>query len=290
MTTISVEIPKLAVGQTIESWRSLFEAATISLKVEQKIALLPNYIDRTLGDQEIAKLGAQEATLEAAFNVIEMLIDGERTNFKLINEFCDTKPENSKDWQSLYFQLKKIGKLAGLSNNVIFTRFLGLIPRGRKFFSDNERDINEKGLTDSNMLKLYVKMKRLLDKTDDIAVSKQSQVKQEDYAFVGEEPTPSWAIELKKEVSKLRSHISCLNSSESDSDDESETDPECYYASSSKSSKMGSNRQKEGACYECGKKGHFASECFKRKCSNCNGNGHGYKQCPTKRRGSQRKL
>ena len=101
MTTISVEIPKLAVGQTVEAWKSLFEAATGSLKPEQRIALLPNYIDRTPGDHEVAKLGAQEDTLQAAFVVIETLIDGERTKYKSVNEFCDMKPKD--DLQFLYF-------------------------------------------------------------------------------------------------------------------------------------------------------------------------------------------
>ena len=141
MTTISVEIPKLAVGQTVEAWKSLFEAATGSLKPEQRIALLPNYIDRTPGDHEVAKLGAQEDTLQAAFVVIETLIDGERTKYKSVNEFCDIKPKD--DLQSLYFKLKKIGKLAGLCNSFVFTRFLGLIPRGKKFFRDNEAEIDK---------------------------------------------------------------------------------------------------------------------------------------------------
>ena len=75
MTTISVEIPKLSVGQSVESWRNLYVAATGSLKLSQQLALLPNYIDRTSGDHEIAKLAALDSTLDKALNVIETLID-----------------------------------------------------------------------------------------------------------------------------------------------------------------------------------------------------------------------
>jgi hypothetical protein len=143
MTTISVVIPKLSVGQSVESWKNLYVAATGSLKPEQQLALLPNYIDRTSGDHEIAKLAALEDTLVKALNVIETLIDGKRTIYRSINEFCDMKSEGLKDWQSLYFQLKKIGKESGLSNSLVFIRFLGLVPRGKKFFRDNEKDICE---------------------------------------------------------------------------------------------------------------------------------------------------
>ena len=45
MATISVEIPKLSVGQKIEDWRPLFEGATASLTEAQQLALLPNYVN-----------------------------------------------------------------------------------------------------------------------------------------------------------------------------------------------------------------------------------------------------
>ena len=89
--------------------------------------------------------------------MIETLIDGERTIYKSIKEFCDMKLEGLKDWQSLYFRLKKIGKESGLSNNIVFIRFLGLVPCGRKFFRDNEKAICEEGLSDEIMLVLYIK-------------------------------------------------------------------------------------------------------------------------------------
>ena len=288
MTTISVEIPKLAVGQTVEAWKSLFEAATASLKPEQRIALLPNYIDRTPGDHEVAKLGAQEDTLQAAFVIIETLIDGERTKYKSVNEFCDMKPKD--DLQSLYFKLKKIGKLAGLCNSFVFTRFLGLIPRGKKFFRDNEAEIDKETLSDSDMLKLYVKLKQLHDKSIDEDTPRKSQPRQEDYAFTGEEPTPSWAQELKNDVMMLKACISRQDTSESDSDEDDDTEQECYQTAMFKPNKTPTRQFRDQNCYECGKSGHFASDCYKRKCSNCNGNGHSYKQCPTKRRVNRKKL
>ena len=142
----------------------MFEGATVSLTEAQQLALLPNYVNRSPGDHEVAKLAAkvQEKTLEAAFKLLETLIDGEKTMFKLVNEFCDIPP--TEDIQSLFFKVKNMGKVAGLSNNFSFIRFLGLVPRGKKFFTDNEEAIIKNGLTEGDMLALFAKLKRLHDK------------------------------------------------------------------------------------------------------------------------------
>ena len=92
-TSVSVEVPKLLPGQSIEEWRPLYEAATSTLDVKHALSMLPYYIDRSSGDQETAKIAAQETTLEEAFTVLETFIDGPRTVLKSVNEFCDTKTQ-----------------------------------------------------------------------------------------------------------------------------------------------------------------------------------------------------
>ena len=151
------------------------------------------------------------------------LIDGEKTIFKLVIEFCDIPP--TEDIQSLFFKVKNMGKVAGLSNNFSFIRFLGLVLEGKKFFTDNEEAIMKNSLT-------------------------------------GQE--------------------SC----EEDSDEQN-PEQECYQTTSTgrKASKMPIYQKiKDKNGYECGKYGHFAANCYQKKCSNCAGNGYDYTQCHSKRR------
>ena len=108
MTTISVEVPKLSIGQSVEAWRNVYKSAVSSLEEAKQIALLPSYVDRTPGEQEIAKLAAEESTLEKALDTIELMIDGEKSLFTLMKQFCEMEPQD--DWQTLFFKLKKLGK------------------------------------------------------------------------------------------------------------------------------------------------------------------------------------
>ena len=112
--------------------------------------------------------------------MIETLIDGERTIYKSIKEFSNIKSEGLKDWQSLYFLLKEIGKESGLSN-IIFIRFLVLVPCGKKFFRDIEKAICKEGLSDENILELYIKVKQTLNEIGEPSRPRKPQVKEEDY-------------------------------------------------------------------------------------------------------------
>ena len=205
--SVSVEVPKLGPGQSIEEWRPLYEAAISTLDVKHALSILPCYIDRSSGDQEIAKIAAQETTLEKAFTVLEMFIDGPKTVLKSVNEFCDTKP--SSDIQSLFFSIKKSGKQAGMSNLVIFTRFLGLVSRGAKFYESNESMItpNEQDtdLSETNMLKLYIKFKNEYTKR---LRKEDTEGKEEVACPTSEEETiPSWAHEMQEEIIMLQSCV-----------------------------------------------------------------------------------
>ena len=154
----------------------MYVAATGSLKPVQCSNWLYSQITLTVLQVTTGKY----TLFYKALKVIETLIDGERTIYKSINEFCNIKSEGLKDWQSLYFLLKVIGKESGLSN-IIFIRFLVLVPCGRKFFRDNEKAICKEGLSDENILELYITVKQTLNKTGEPSRQRKAQVKKEDY-------------------------------------------------------------------------------------------------------------
>ena len=104
MTTVSMDISKLAKGQKVTDWRLQYEAGVSLFEESQKIALLPSYVHRTAGELEIAKIAAKEQSLDAAINLIELLIDGPQTSLNLVNDFCDLGfKKDSEDLQSLFF-------------------------------------------------------------------------------------------------------------------------------------------------------------------------------------------
>ena len=280
--SISVEIPKLAVGQKVEEWRPLYEAGVSSLKEGQQLAFLPNYVDRTPGDLEIAKMASKETSLEAALDMIELLIDGPRSAFHLINDFCNVRCKTGVDWQSMFFKLKKYGTLAGLSNDLIFLRFLGMVPNGKKFYYDNESKFCKEGasLSDRDMLDLFVKIKQKLVKSE--TIEEIEKPKSDEYVFAAEQ-VPGWAKDLQEEVANIKESLNCKSESQ-ESSSEAEA-PEVFYAPSfpkKKGSKAFKSFTKDKVCFECGKSGHVRASCHKWKCPNCGGKGHGRVECPSK--------
>ena len=102
MTPTPTNVPALALGEKVAQWRRGYLAATATLTKEEKIAILPIYVNRTKGENEIAHLATKEAEVKDALDLIEKLIDGMTSIVKLTNSFFDVSAKD-KDITSLFF-------------------------------------------------------------------------------------------------------------------------------------------------------------------------------------------
>ena len=204
----AIEIPKLESGQKVSEWRKTYVAATALLTEKQKVDLLPVYVNRTAGEREIAFICTEKGTIEEALDELENLVDGAPSRVVLTKKFFDIDVEGKQlDWKSLFFNLKLEGKKAHIPNDIIFIRFLGLVPGGDKFYEDNS-DVVKDGLSEEDMLKMYrkiqPKLERSVVKQPEGLVNKQSSTNDEfvfnaESAQVEEETPPKWVSQLQED-------------------------------------------------------------------------------------------
>ena len=91
-TSVNLPIQPLKKNQSIETWRRTYTASVALLDEKQAIALLPSYVCRTKGDQIVAEVAAKEETLTKALDQLQLLIDGEISEFTWMSRFCETNP------------------------------------------------------------------------------------------------------------------------------------------------------------------------------------------------------
>ena len=266
----SPNVPTLAIGETVADWRRRYVAATATLKKEEKIALLPVYVNRTKGENEIAHLAAQETEVKAALDKIETLIDGTISLVKLMNSFFEVTG-NDKDITSLFFELQAAGKACKVDNSLIMIRFCGLVNNGERFYEDNKAKIVPE-MTDTTMLELFQGAKAKLKTPTQVNVKAEK-----DYVWTASEEPPLWATEIHERLDEIERQ----NGQSSYNDQLSETDTE------ESVNYVQRQPKKNMTCYICKKTGHLANTCFRRTCEQCKGKGHDKKDCPSGKRKSQ---
>lgn len=288
MDKLLSSIPSLGQDQSVAEWRKLYEPATALLTEVQRVSLLPCYVNRTKGQLEIAQICAKEASLEEALVKLADLLEGGSSRVDLFNNFFNVN--TASDPTSLFFELKATGNAAGIANYVIFLRFCGLIPGGRKFYDQNKAEIDV-GINDAKLLQLYTRIQRTFSKEKPTKpVTVKEEVFQEVFPVnVAEQAAPpmKWIKELKHEI--IEGVLQHLNDSppaySGDSDSSSNKSVYKYREARSRKSPVRKNTLK---CELCGKSGHSDDKCFKRKCENCEGFGHPADKCPTVQRRKRR--
>ena len=157
MTPIVSTIPKLGKGQKVKEWRKSYIAAAALLTEKQQIDMLPMYGARNEAETLIAETCTNEATIVAALNELETLIDGPRTNLRKFNDFWDCKPDKKNNYHALisfYFVLKSEGTIAGISKEMIMKRYLNFIPGAEKIY-DTHAALLVPEITDAQMTTIF---------------------------------------------------------------------------------------------------------------------------------------
>ena len=282
--TQAIAIPKLEAGQKISEWRKVYMAATALLTEEQKICLIPVYVNRSTGDNEIAHLCAKKTTIQEALDELETFIDGSPSRVTLFKNFCDIRCDKN-DWKSTFFQLQTEGRKAGVGNDLIFIRLLGFLPGGQKFLEAND-DVLKPGVSDEDIMKLFGKLQKKLETLlPEKSAIKAEDNSEKDFVFKAEEgKEPAWAAEIRNELSGIKDRLDQEDGFYSDSSDtnaSSSGEEAVYYA--------GKGKYKHVTCYVCSKKGHTASRCFKRVCGRCKGIGHSERECSSQYKGREKR-
>ena len=272
MSTLS--IPHLQRNQTIAAWKSEFIASTITLPDQQRRDILPVYINRYPGEQELAKIAVKQ---DAAFAELETLIEGEyltpvsQRTFSIVNYWI---PEYlHKKHTCSNFKLYKKAELAGVSTHVTLKKFFADIPQGSKIYEEQKANIKS-GMAETDIVAL---LKVIQPKLKEMSQDNRKVLPEEE-AFNATTSTtedtmmPKWAESLHKDMQHIKSKMQRLTA---ESDWEESTDSEADSEQAYQYEKNGSK------CPICNRKGHDRSTCFKRICKACKGYGHDEEQCPT---------
>ena len=158
-------IPALMPGQSIQDWGRLYKRATaLFASDKQKIDSLPVYVCRNEGEVEIALLVVEENTdgdLDKALKRLSELVDGKPSRVLAAQKFFECPVTGER--KTTFFILKKLGKEAEFSNDVVLLRFLSLLPTGVKFYEDNKSKIKA-AMTDAELLEMFALLQPQLDK------------------------------------------------------------------------------------------------------------------------------
>jgi hypothetical protein len=278
----TVEVPHLKAGQKIRDYQRLYLAATSGYKKEQQLGCLPLYIGRTDGEKELAYQAATKDTIQNAFKFLEELIDGPPCEFLLSMEFFSKKPKNgSMDAvRSYFFELYDLSQSAKIPTDVFLKRFLTQVPSGKKLY-DSNKDKIKPDLGSAEVTGIFQGLMEKLQKN----VFKQEsvvEIKEEPFVFSYEQRAavndvvPQWAREMQDQLSELRTRV---GSAESGFEEQDMEEHNVMFQKSAKSTAKKASEPK--LCFVCHKPGHFARECYARRCETCEGKGHSASECPS---------
>ena len=133
-------IPYMAVGQTIQGWKGIFVASTVTLTVAQKLEILPNFVNRNPGEQELAKIAAKKTTVDAAFKELARLVDGKTDNLSDFKDYIDTRLGCSEiaAQKVMLFDLVRKGTEAAIPTDIICKKFFAEIPEWARLDESNK--------------------------------------------------------------------------------------------------------------------------------------------------------
>lgn len=289
----TIEVPKIAPRQKIADFKKAYVAATATLKDAEKRSCLPLYVCRTQGEKNLAHAAAAKETLDAAFKYLEELIDGAPCQYAESVKFFELSLGGSATMDSIrsyYFELHEISVRAGMPTNAFAMRFLSNIPGGKKFY-DSFKDSIKLNMTSDEVTKLFKDMlPKLKKRFEEDDVESPKVAKEEQFVFPVQQETeqriPHWGMELKNQLTEIRSR---MESNESGFGDEfvEEEGPEAFaFKKFSDGKGKGKSRV---ICYGCKQPGHFLRDCKERgKCKKCNGYGHSAYVCPSSGPGGSR--
>ena len=259
-------IPHISVGQTIQEWKGVFIASTVTLSVAQKLEILPNFVNRYPGEQEMAKIAAKKTTVAAAFKELSKLIDGKTDDIADFKDFMDSRLGCSEviAQKALLFDLVRKGTEAAIPTNIICKKFFAEIPGGSRLYEANKDKVTTT-MVENDFIALMQAVQEKMKKAD----LPKAAIKEE--IFVGEsggsEQIPSWANEMFSELREIKRSMAIR------SDDEGS---QASYSSEVLEAAVAANAEK---CQICSKKNHTAEKCWLRICKFCGGKGHDLEEC-----------
>ena len=116
----AIAIPHLLPGQKISDFKKVYLAATALLDDKQKKALLPIYVSRSTGEQDLAHIAASKPDIKGAFNELEELIEGVPCRFAAAADFFSLLPADAtlSSSKSFFFTPQKKATQAGVPTDI----------------------------------------------------------------------------------------------------------------------------------------------------------------------------
>ena len=254
--TTSIAIPYLKAGESIIEWAKTYTSATAMLDEAQQIALLPVYVNRSLGEREIARVAATKDTLKAAIDELEVLIDGTSSVISHTKMFFEKEPRSSEAHEitACYFEMKVLADKAKIPKAVVLKRFLTFFKQGDAFYKDNAAKIDKADgadLTDAEVLALV-------------------KLVQPKYRKVGQESSEMMGVMIKEEVLKLDELKQELSEVREELYHMRKANEENYESEEDEVLKLGHRAPgndnpgyRNKPCSHCGMYNHVSEKCYK---------------------------